>query len=117
MVTAQHLRCLERPRRLAMLVADMIEMQAALTDAALVMVKKMVGALFRRADRTRSDRLLGQAGRLKDTARFHAPLGRLLNDARATGRDAIRRIKDQVGWDQLCRESHSVGRRRLSGSD
>lgn len=96
-VTAQHLRRLERPRRLAMLVASMIEMEAALTDAALVMVEKTVGALFRRADRTRSDRLLGQARMLKDTARFHAQLGRLLVDARATGRDAIRRIEDQVG--------------------
>lgn len=99
-VTAQHLRRLERPRRLAMLVATMIEMEASLTDAALVMVEKMVGALFRRADRTRSDRLLGQARLLKDTARFHARLGRLLVDARATGRDAIRHIEDQVGWEQ-----------------
>ena len=53
-VTAQHLRRLERRRRLATLVAFAIEMEAALTDAALVMVEKMVGALFRRADRTRS---------------------------------------------------------------
>jgi len=102
-VTAQHLRRLERPRRLAMLVAAMIEMEAALTDAALVMVEKMVGALFRRADRTRSDRLLGQARMLKDTARFHARLGRLLVDARATGRDAFRAIDAKVGWDQLKR--------------
>ncbi len=102
-VTAQHLRRLERPRRLAMLVAAMIEMEAALTDAALVMVEKMVGALFRRADRTRSDRLLGQARMLKDTARFHARLGRLLMDARATGHDAFRAIDAKVGWDQLER--------------
>lgn len=102
-VTAQHLRRLERPRRLAMLVASMIEMEAALTDAALVMVEKMVGALFRRADRTRSDRLLGQARMLKDTARFHARLGRLLVDARASGRDAFRAIDARVGWDQLER--------------
>ena len=102
-VTAQHLRRLERPRRLAMLVASMIEMEAALTDAALVMVEKMVGALFRRADRTRSDRLLGQARMLKDTARFHVRLGRLLVDARASGRDAFRTIDDRVGWDQLER--------------
>jgi TnpA family transposase len=68
-VTAQHLRRLERPRRLAMLVASMIEMEAALTDAALVMVEKMVGALFRRADRTRSDRLIGQARMLEDLTR------------------------------------------------
>ncbi|MBD8641704.1 Tn3 family transposase [Sphingomonas sp. CFBP 13733] len=102
-VTAQHLRRLERPRRLAMLVASMIEMEAALTDAALVMVEKMVGALFRRADRTRSDRLLGQARMLKDTARLHARLGRLLVDARASGRDAFRVIDAKVGWDQLER--------------
>jgi hypothetical protein len=102
-VTAQHLRRLERPRRLAMLVASVIEMEAALTDAALVMVEKMVGALFRRADRTRSDRLLGQARMLKDTARFHARLGRLLVDARASGRDAFRAIDAKMGWDQLER--------------
>ena len=100
-VTAQHLRRLERPRRLAMLIASMIEMEAALTDAALVMVEKMVGALFRRADRTRSDRLLGQARMLKDTARFHAKLGRLLVDARASGRDAFRAIDAKMGWHQL----------------
>lgn len=102
-ITAQHFRRLERPRRLAMLVASMIEMEAALTDAALVMVEKMVGALFRRADRTRSDRLLGQARMLKDTARFHARLGRLLVDARATGRDAFRAIDERMGWDQFER--------------
>ncbi|MBR7513353.1 hypothetical protein KC219_24660, partial [Mycobacterium tuberculosis] len=76
-------------------------MEAALTDAALVMVEKMVGALFRRADRTRSDRLLGQARMLKETARFHARLGRLLVDARATGHDPFRTIDDRVGWDRL----------------
>lgn len=86
-----------------MLVASIIEMEAALTDAALVMVEKMVGALFRRADRTRSDQLLGQARMLKDTARFHARLGRLLADARATGRDAFRAIDDRMRWDQLER--------------
>jgi hypothetical protein len=37
-VTAQHLQRLERLRRLATLAASMIEMEAALTDAALVMV-------------------------------------------------------------------------------
>ncbi len=82
-VTAQHLRPLERPRRFAMLIASMIQMETALTDAALVIVEKTVGALFRRADRTRSDRLLGHTRMLKDTARFHARLGRLLVDARA----------------------------------
>ena len=44
-----------------------------------------------------------QARMLKDTARFHARLGRLLIDARVTGRDAFRVIDDRVGWDQLER--------------
>ena len=34
---------------------------------------------------------------LKDTARFHARLGRLLVDARATGRDAFRAIDERMG--------------------
>jgi hypothetical protein len=63
----------------------------------------MVGALFRRTDRTHFDRLLWQARLLKEAARFYAQLGRLLVDARATGRDAIRHIEDKIGWDQLGR--------------
>ncbi len=46
------------------------------------------------------DRLLWRAWMLKDTARLHARLGRLLVDARASGRDAFRAIDTKVGWDQ-----------------
>lgn len=102
-VTAQALRRMERRRRLATMVAFAIELEAALTDAALLMVEKMVGSLFRRADRTRSERLLGEARMLKDTARVHARLGRLLIDARANGRDPLRAIDDRIGWDHLER--------------
>lgn len=102
-VTAQHLRRLARRRRLATLIAFAIEMEAALTDAALVMVEKLVGSLFRRADRTRTERLLGSARLLKDTARVHARLGRLMMDTRASGRDPLRAIEDRIGWDQLER--------------
>lgn len=102
-VTAQALRRMERRRRVATLVAAVIVLEAALTDAALVMAEKMVGSLFRRADRTRSERLLGEARLLKDTARVHAQLGRLLIDTRVSGRDPLRAIGDRIGWDQLER--------------
>jgi hypothetical protein len=102
-VTAQALRRMERRRRLATLVAFAIELEAALTDAALLMVEKMVGSLLRRADRTRSERLLGEARLLKDTARVHARLGRLLIEARASGRDPLRAIDDRIGWELLER--------------
>ena len=117
LVTAQHLRRLERRRRLATLVAFAIEMEAALTDAALVMVEKLVGSLFRRADRTRSDRLLGAARLLKDTARHHVRLGRLLIDTRANGHDPLRAIADRVGWDHLERSVRDAEELTRSADD
>lgn len=117
LVTAQHLRRLERRRRLATLVAFAIEMEAALTDAALVMVEKLVGSLFRRADRTRSDRLLGTARLLKDTARHHVRLGRPLIDTRQNGRDPLRAINDRIGWDQLERSVRDAEELTRSADD
>lgn len=117
LVTAQHLRRLERRRRLATLVAFAIETEAALTDAALVMVGKMVGSLFRRADRTRSERLLGAARLLKDTARVHARLGRLLIDTRANGRDPLRAITDRIGRDHLERSVRDAEELTRSADD
>jgi hypothetical protein len=116
-VTAQHLRRLERRRRLATLVAFAIEMEAALTDAALVMVEKLVGSLFRRADRTRSERLLGQARLLKETARAHVWLGRLLMDTRTSGHDPLQSVADRIGWDQLERSVRSAEELTRSADD
>ena len=107
-VTAQHLRRFARRRRLATLVAFVIEIEAALTDAALAMVEKLVGLLFRRADRTRNERLIGSARLLKDTARLHARLGRLLMDTRTNGRDPLRTIEDRIGWEHLERSVQSA---------
>lgn len=104
-VTAQHVRRLNHSRQLATLIAFVIEMEATLTDAAIIMVEKMLGSLFRRADRTRSDRLLGQARLLKDTARFHAKLVRLLLQAKEEAVDPIEAIQTHLGWDRL---THSV---------
>ena len=100
-----------------MLTAFAIEMEAALTDAALVMVEKMVGSLFRRADRTRSDRLLGQAKLLKDTARVHVQLGRLLLNAYADGGDAFAAIEDRMGWDELVRSVRCAEDLTRAGDD
>ncbi|MBU4214988.1 MAG: hypothetical protein KJ792_10060, partial [Actinobacteria bacterium] len=44
--------------------------------------------------RMRSERLLGAARLLKDTARVHARLGRLLMETRASGRDPLRARTD-----------------------
>ena len=54
-VSAQHLSRFDTPRRLATLVVFAREMEASLIDAALAMFDKMLGAVFRRADRAHKD--------------------------------------------------------------
>lgn len=100
-MTAQHLTRLEDRRRLATLVAFAIEMEVALTDAAILMVEKMVGGMFRRADRTRSERLIDQARLFRDTAHLHIRLGRTLLDARSTGCNALTLVDERIGWPTL----------------
>ncbi len=100
-MSAQHLARLERRRRLATLVAFAVETEVALTDAAVGMVEKMVGSLFRRAERTRSERLMDDAKLLKETARVHARLGRALIDARQGAGDVLALVGERVGWDLL----------------
>ena len=100
-MSAQHLSRLERRRQLATLCAFALEMEVTLTDAAVAMMEKMVGSLFRRAERTRSERLMDDAKLLKETARVHARLGRALIEARAGGGDVLALVGEQVGWEIL----------------
>jgi hypothetical protein len=62
----------------ATLVAFAIEMEVALSDAAILIVEKVLGPMFRRADRTRSKRLIDQARLFRDPAPLHVRLGRTL---------------------------------------
>ena len=57
------------PRRLATLVVFAREMEAVLTDAALAMFDKMLGAVFRRADRAYKDNVVDRAKTLDASAR------------------------------------------------
>ena len=116
-MSAQHLGRLGRRRRLATLVAFSVEMEVALTDAAISMTEKTVGSLFRRAERTRSERLLDDARLLKETARLHARLGRVLIDARRHGGDVMALVADQVGWDTLERSVRDAEDLTRAGED
>jgi len=52
-----HLSRLDQVRRKATLCAFAIEMEIALTDAAVFMMEKMIGSMFRRAERSRTERV------------------------------------------------------------
>lgn len=88
-------------RRLATLVAFVIERQAALTDLAIEMFDKLLGTAHRRAETSRRERLVGQAQTLTEVARTHLVLGRALIDARRTHADLLQAIEDALGWDRL----------------
>ncbi len=63
-VSAQHLARFDVPRRVATLVVFAREMEAMLIDAALAMFDKMLGAVFRRANRAHKDNVVDRADTL-----------------------------------------------------
>ena len=73
---ARELLRLAPERRLATLVAFVVERQAALTDLGVEMFDKLVGTVRRRADKQHEDNLLAQAKTLAGVAADHAVLGR-----------------------------------------
>ena len=102
-MSAQHLSRLDEVRRTATLCAFTIEIEVALTDAAVFMMEKMIGSLFRRAARSRSDRLVEEAGRLKEIGKIYAALGRLLIEGRWNPEDPRDAIDREIGWSNIER--------------
>ena len=89
-------------RRLATLVAFVIERQATLTDLAIEMFDRMLGSAYRRAETSRKARLLDQAEALAQVARHHLILGRALVEARRNCSDLSQAVEGSLGWDRLA---------------
>jgi TnpA family transposase len=100
-MSAQHLTRLEPARRLAILAAFAIEIEAELTDAAVEMFDRLIGTLFHKAQRQRSAKTLASARVLRAAARVHARSGRALIQARAAAADPFATIDGTLGWDRF----------------
>ncbi|MGJ0513420.1 DUF4158 domain-containing protein [Methylocystis sp.] len=70
-LSAQHLSRFDTPRRLATLVVFAREMEAILTDAALVMFDKMLGGVFRRPDHAYRENVIQSSRRVRPCASPH----------------------------------------------
>lgn len=116
-MSAQHLSRLDDVRRTATLCAFAIEMEVALTDAAVFMMEKMIGSMFRRAERTRSERLVEEAGRLKEIGKVYAALGRLLIEGRWKPEDPRDAIDREIGWPIIERSVHETELLTREGED
>lgn len=100
-IHARELMRFSSERRLATLVAFVIERQAALTDLAIEMFDRMLGSAHRRAETSRKARLLDRAEALAEVARHHMILGRALVEARRNGKDLSKAVEGSLGWDRL----------------
>jgi hypothetical protein len=100
-VSAQHLSRFDTARRLATLVVFAREMEAVLVDAALVMFDKMLGSVFRRADRAHKDNIVDRAKTLDASARALLGMAKAMLAAKAKNEDQVAAVERALGWERL----------------
>ncbi len=100
-LSAQHLSRFDTPRRLATLVVFARETEATFTDAAIVMFDKMMGGVFRRADRARKENVVDRAKTLDASTRALIGMAKAMLAARACGQDQIAAVERALGWERL----------------
>ncbi len=86
---------------LAALVVVAREMEAILTDAALVIFDKMLGSIFRRADQMHKLRVVERAKTLDASTRALLGMAKAMLAAKACGEDQIETVERALGWDRL----------------
>jgi hypothetical protein len=101
-LSLSHLRGLSATRRRGILVATMLELGPRLTDEALDMHDKLVGRMFRRAERRQLAALSHDRRVINRTLRLFAKAGAELVAARTEGRDGFAAIEGTVGWDRFA---------------
>ncbi|MEC5292804.1 MULTISPECIES: Tn3 family transposase [unclassified Aurantimonas] len=88
-------------RRYATLTAFVIERQAALTDLAIELFRKLLASAGRKAELGRKERLLQEAQVLASVAVDHVKLGQALLAAHASGSDLAAAVAGTLGWEAL----------------
>jgi TnpA family transposase len=91
----------DTPRRLATLVVFAREMEARLIDATLAMFDKMLGAVFRRADRAHKDNVVDRAETLDASARALLGMAKAMLAAKANNEDQVATVERALGWERL----------------
>jgi len=91
----------DTPRRLATLVVFAREMEAVLTDAALAVFDKMLGSIFRRADRAHKDNIVDRAKMLDASARALLDMAKAMLAAKAKDEDQVAAVERSLGWERL----------------
>jgi TnpA family transposase len=100
-LSAQHLSRFDTPRRLATLVVFVREIEAILTDAALVMFDKMLGGVYRRAERAYRENVVHRAKAIDASARALLYMAKAMLAAKESGEDQDSAVERSLGWERL----------------
>jgi Domain of unknown function (DUF4158) len=101
-LTLGHLQGISALRRRAILVAVVLELAPRLTDDAFDLHDKLVGRLFRRAERRQTEALASDRRLIGRTMRSLAAAGRALIDARVSNGSLGDAIAAGLGWDRFA---------------
>jgi TnpA family transposase len=100
--TVPHIASYERKRRQATLVAISLDLATGLTDQAVDVFDRMIGALFRKAEGRQARAFQADARAINDKVRLFARVGDALITAHDKKQDAFGAIETVVPWKQFC---------------
>jgi len=100
-LTAQHLRALSPARRRATLLVTVLETTERLTDDTIGVFDRLIGRLFRRAERRASTELQRNARTINEKVRLLTKIGGALIDAKESGQDPFDAMAKVMPWDEF----------------
>ena len=100
-VTVQHVAGCERQRRHATLVAIGLDLGAVLTDQAIDLFDRLVGAMFRKAEGRQARAFQADARAINDKVRLYARVGAAVIAAREEKQDAFAAITGVIAWERF----------------
>ena len=99
--TVQHVAGYERQRRHATLVAISLDLSASLTDQAIDLFDRLVGAMFRKAEGRHARAFQADARAINEKVRLYARVGAALIAARDGKQDAFDAIAAVIPWERF----------------
>jgi hypothetical protein len=100
--TTQHVADYERQRRHATLVAISVDLAASLTDQAVDLFDRLVGALFRKAEGRQARAFQADARATNDKVRLFARVCAALITGRNDQQDGYEAIIAVMPWEKFC---------------
>ena len=100
--TVQHVAGYERRRRHAVLTAIDLDLLARLTDQAIILFERLIGAMFRKAEGRHARAFQAEGRAINEKVRLYARIGAALMAARAGQGDPFAAIDKVIPWDRFC---------------